>query len=310
LNTILSAQDMRQLRERVTHNFHLEPLQQTDIGTYLMFRMRAAGYHGPDLFTPAALKLFAKSSQGLTRRLNILADKALLAAFAANVHQVDVAQARAAIKDAKFEEIVPAKPAAAAPRRPMWLGAAAGALAVVAIFGGWHVWSTGNAAPLPAPVPLAQTAPPVSAAPAAPPAEPAATVAPAPPATPLTDPNVSPTLRLDTQTEALPQSKMDALRQNFDRWIAQVDDRHHVIQLLRVTAENRRAMEKLLEEDFSTLDRDALRIYEANAGNQRWIGLVYGDFVAVSDAEAALRRLPAPVGRHQPFIRPAHQLKQ
>ncbi len=44
---------MRQLKERITHNFALEPLKRNDIASYLMFRMRAAGYRGPDLFTQA-----------------------------------------------------------------------------------------------------------------------------------------------------------------------------------------------------------------------------------------------------------------
>ena len=288
LNTVLGAQDMRQLRERVTHNFNLEPLQQTDIGTYLMFRLRAAGYHGPDLFTPVALKLISKSSQGLTRRLNILGDKALLSAFAANAHQIDALQAKAAIKDAKFEDIEPIRPTSRRSKHwPLWAGAVA--LAAVALLGGWLAGSTSQTLPPPAPAATATAAPAV-AAPA--------------------DANASPMLRLDTQTEALPQTKMDALRQNFGRWIGGADDRHHVIQLLRVTAENSRAMESLLEEDFSTLDRDSLRIYEASAGAQRWIGLVYGDFASVSEAEVALKNLPGPIGRHQPFIRPVHQLRQ
>ncbi|MEO8409702.1 MAG: AAA family ATPase, partial [Propionivibrio sp.] len=99
----LGESSMRQLKERITHNFELEPLRRDDIGDYLMFRMRAAGYHGPDLFTAGALQLISRASEGLTRRINILADKALLAAYAGNTHQIDRPQIKAAIHDAQFK---------------------------------------------------------------------------------------------------------------------------------------------------------------------------------------------------------------
>ncbi len=39
---------MRQLKERITHSFRLEPLMRSDIDSYIDFRMRAAGYRGPE----------------------------------------------------------------------------------------------------------------------------------------------------------------------------------------------------------------------------------------------------------------------
>lgn len=57
LDERLAETGMRQLKERITHNFALEPLHRNDIGTYLMFRLRAAGaYRGPDSFTPKAIQ--------------------------------------------------------------------------------------------------------------------------------------------------------------------------------------------------------------------------------------------------------------
>ena len=102
LDEHLAQKSMRQLKERITHNFALEPLRRSDVGGYLMFRMRAAGYHGPDLFTPSAIQLISSASEGLTRRINILADKALLSAFSENKHQIDSKQINAAIRDAQF----------------------------------------------------------------------------------------------------------------------------------------------------------------------------------------------------------------
>jgi MSHA biogenesis protein MshM len=104
LNDILARPDMRQLKERITHNFGLEPLVRDDIANYLDFRMRAAGYRGPSVFSLPALKLIAQSSLGLTRRINIIADKSLLAAFSAGSHLIGAKEAQAAIKDCEFSD--------------------------------------------------------------------------------------------------------------------------------------------------------------------------------------------------------------
>src|SRR5262249_58893026 len=92
----------RQLRERITHSFSLGPLKTEDVRAYLAFRLRAAGYHGPDLFPPAVVRYMAQATTGLTRRINIVADKALLAAFAENTHNVTMKHARAAVHDSEF----------------------------------------------------------------------------------------------------------------------------------------------------------------------------------------------------------------
>jgi MSHA biogenesis protein MshM len=101
-NDHLAAANMRQLKERITHSFKLEPLVRSDVESYVDFRMRAAGYRGPNVFAPHAMKLIARASEGLTRRINILADKSLLAAFADSSHQVAAKHARAAIRDSEF----------------------------------------------------------------------------------------------------------------------------------------------------------------------------------------------------------------
>ncbi len=104
LNDVLARPDMRQLKERITHNFGLAPLLRDDISQYLDFRMRAAGYRGPSVFMPSALKMIERSSLGLTRRINILADKALLAAFSSGSHQISPKEVQAAIRDSEFSE--------------------------------------------------------------------------------------------------------------------------------------------------------------------------------------------------------------
>lgn len=102
LDENLNLTQIRQLRERITHSFSLTPLTEQDVSEYLIFRMRAAGYFGPHLFTKTAIRMIARSSGGLVRRINILADKALLAAFSENMYQVTWKHVRAAICDSEF----------------------------------------------------------------------------------------------------------------------------------------------------------------------------------------------------------------
>ncbi|MGJ8619849.1 MAG: AAA family ATPase [Methylophilaceae bacterium] len=102
LDENLNEINIRQLRERITHSFHLAPLQSNEIGEYILFRLRAAGYYGPHLFTQSAIRKLSNAAQGLVRRVNILADKALLAAFSENVYQVTPKHVQAAISDSEF----------------------------------------------------------------------------------------------------------------------------------------------------------------------------------------------------------------
>ncbi len=87
LDKTLSSKNIRQLRERITHSFHLNPLTTREVSEYVRFRLGAAGCPCPQLLTAQAEWLLSKASGGLTRRINILVDKALLAAYAENVLQ-------------------------------------------------------------------------------------------------------------------------------------------------------------------------------------------------------------------------------
>lgn len=135
LDERLAQPGMRQLRERITHSFRLQPLVRADIESYLDFRLRQAGYRGASLFSPEALTIIARTSTGLTRRVNILADKSLLAAYADGANQVTVEHARAAVRDSEF--IDPSVPT----RRNAWLAPAA-LVAGLAVGAGAHWLAT------------------------------------------------------------------------------------------------------------------------------------------------------------------------
>jgi MSHA biogenesis protein MshM len=112
LDDMLARTDMRQLKDRITQHFRLDPLRPDDVSTYIDFRMRAAGYRGPTVFEAAATARIARDSGGLTRRINILADKALLSAFARGAHAVTAADADRAAADTQMDALKTAGPAA------------------------------------------------------------------------------------------------------------------------------------------------------------------------------------------------------
>lgn len=103
LDQNLDLANMRQLKERITHSFLVPPLPPALTGEFLAHRLRAAGHEdGGAIFSPAAARLIAEASEGIVRRINILADKALLAAFAADAVVVEASHARQAIAETPF----------------------------------------------------------------------------------------------------------------------------------------------------------------------------------------------------------------
>ncbi len=131
LNAKLDQPNMRQLKDRIVHHFHMQPLSRNILESYLMFRMRAAGYHGPNIFSPAALKLIADTSNGLMRRANILADKSLLAAFVEDTYYIKPQHVRAAIRDSELSS------ARKLPDKKLLLGSAAAALLLFGLAAWW-----------------------------------------------------------------------------------------------------------------------------------------------------------------------------
>jgi MSHA biogenesis protein MshM len=130
LDQALAKTSMRQLKDRITHSFRTRPLATDEVAKYVSFRMRAAGYKGPEVFSAPAIAAIARASSGLTRRINVLCDKSLLAAFATNSHAVTPREVRAAVADSDFAPVAGARwrprPAFAAAAL-LALGAAAGA---------------------------------------------------------------------------------------------------------------------------------------------------------------------------------------
>ena len=102
----LSHPSIRQLRQRITFEYKLAYLNCVEMQHYLNHRLLVAGYQGNRIFSHAALALLYFKSKGVPRLVNILAHKALLAAYGKGLHQVGFSDVLAAVLDTKSIESV------------------------------------------------------------------------------------------------------------------------------------------------------------------------------------------------------------
>jgi hypothetical protein len=128
----LAQPKLRQVRDRVIHRFDLERLHDEEISAYIDHRLRAAGWSGARLFTEAAMAQLVKVSDGRARRINLLADKALLAAYADGARSVDMPHVKAAMAELPEGQLSRASQISSGRRRFGWRLAGIGlALAIV-----------------------------------------------------------------------------------------------------------------------------------------------------------------------------------
>jgi MSHA biogenesis protein MshM len=101
LDGMLADARIRQLKDRITLSLNLSPLNAIEVGDYLRARLTVAGYRGPDLFPASLVTRMAQISGGLSRRINVLADKTLLAAYAEQTRNLELRHLNAAAHDAE-----------------------------------------------------------------------------------------------------------------------------------------------------------------------------------------------------------------
>lgn len=328
LDENLALPRMRQLKERITHSFQVPPLAQTHIPEYLMFRMRAAGYRGPDVFTNGAIGLIADASCGITRRINILADKALLAAFSLNTHEIKPKHVRAAIQDSEFSVQSRAKALRkiGPPIAMLGLGIALGA--------SWQALqgftlpdfempdfaniqlSAPAPAPAPAPAVLPSPQPAIEpvVAPAVLPTEPIELAAPAadqpaPEPTPEEKPTPLPAVSAPQPETVVPVaavSKPGPLQQRLEAtrtWLAKEDESRYSIQLMitDIDAESRTRLEHFLQKNAAQLE--SLYVYPSLLGGKNGYGVLFGSFATRQEAQNALASLPGEFRVSGPILR-------
>lgn len=282
LDVNLNQTHIRQLRERITHSFNLGPLQTKDIGEYLIFRLRAAGYHGPHLFSQAAIKKISEAAQGLVRRVNILADKALLAAFSHNMYLVTPKHVKAAIQDSEFGK------KASKFNVNRYLVFLLFALIIVLLgYIASHQWQ----------FKLQQKTPPVSKPILVKPKpQPLPQAAPPPPVE-ITAPLVS-----KPEMQALPEATLEETRLAMTQeWLANQPATTVTLQIKSIADANMLNTELInLSEQ---LDIQNLYVYRKEKDGVIYSVILYGTFNNKAEALAALNALPQVIKNNQPYLR-------
>jgi general secretion pathway protein A len=95
----LGISSLRQLNQRIALRYHLQPLDLEMTREYINFRLRVAGGMDQVHFTLPALQLIHQYSQGIPRLINILCDKALLAAYVSESRVVTPSLVKTALAD-------------------------------------------------------------------------------------------------------------------------------------------------------------------------------------------------------------------
>jgi len=87
LRELLGRSELRQLAQRITGRYHLNPLSHEETLAYVRHRLRVAGAT-TDIFAPPALNAVFRLSQGVPRVINVICDRALLGAYSLDRHRV------------------------------------------------------------------------------------------------------------------------------------------------------------------------------------------------------------------------------
>jgi general secretion pathway protein A len=103
LRTLLARDDMRQLAQRVTARYHLEPISLEETGAYIRHRLQICGNTQP-LFNHHAIDRIQRLSGGIPRLINVLCDRSMLGAYVEGKSQVDAKVVRKAAREVLAEE--------------------------------------------------------------------------------------------------------------------------------------------------------------------------------------------------------------
>ncbi len=166
LRELLARNELRQLAQRVTGRYHLNPLSREETAAYVRHRLRVAGSTS-DIFAPGALGEAYRLSEGVPRVINVISDRALLGAYTLDRHRVTGGLVRHAATEVFGRHFAPGW-------LPWALTAGIAALLAIATVALWQLqpWSAhataAQSAPAPAAAPAVAASAPVTA-PAPPP---------------------------------------------------------------------------------------------------------------------------------------------
>ena len=131
LSQMLARPELRQLNQRITARYNLEPLNLDETGAYIHHRLQVAGMSPERVIFPASVvRGIYRATRGIPRVINVLCDRILLGAYGRNKSRADRSMLNVAVR-----EVLGREPAKQFPWR--WL--AGFAVLVLVLAGGWYL---------------------------------------------------------------------------------------------------------------------------------------------------------------------------
>jgi hypothetical protein len=307
LDVLLALPMLRQVQDRITHRFSLQALRKEESSAYVEHRLRAAGWHGGQLLAPAALACLIKASDGRARRINLLADKALLAAYAQGARRVELEHVKSAVRELPRLRI-------AKPDRStlFWRVAAGSAVCAVVAVAAWAVlaWYPVPAV-VPTPVAAIMRKEPLVAVTFQEIQTPAASLALDEPlkhasAVPIPPTPVAPQASAPTAPVALPaaapESKhFDAVVTRTQQWLQQENLNGFTVQLAIFNATDN--PNDYLQSVLAQLPPSQVFASQSMYKAALHTSVFYGSFTSFADAARAIENLPAALRGNKPSVR-------
>ena len=139
LQQLLRQPLLRQLAQRITARYHLLPLSCEDVDAYVRFRLQVAGCVQP-IFTPAAIRALHRLSGGIPRIINLIAERALLGAYAEGEGKIS----DSIVVQAAYDALGIQQRGAS-----RWGGLAFGVCGLLMLLAGWLGWQQWGILPTP-----------------------------------------------------------------------------------------------------------------------------------------------------------------
>src|SRR5262249_7937855 len=95
----LERPHLRQLKQRIALRCRLTPLPKNEVGSYINYRLKKAGYQGKEIFEAKAVERISLNSQGIPRIVNVICDNALLIAYASSKKKVSAEMVEEVARD-------------------------------------------------------------------------------------------------------------------------------------------------------------------------------------------------------------------
>ncbi len=153
LNDMLAQRDLRQLAQRITARYHLNPLGRREMTQYIRHRLAVAGGIGRVDFSSGALFRIHRFSGGIPRLINLVCDRALLAGYVLEKSEIDRSVVRRSVKKIGT---APAQPEGRGLLRLGPLGVRAAWLSLAALVGLGAVYLARGGVRFPASLPFAR----------------------------------------------------------------------------------------------------------------------------------------------------------